>query len=178
MKCLAVVALIGFCAARADAGRPLALEDYYRVQTASSPAISPDGRWVVFVRTNIIEAENRRHTELWISPSDGSAPARRLTSAAFNASAPRWSRMESCSRFAPIANPKAPTATYGSFAWMAALTTATHSRFLASMACRFSAPITDGSLSPRKRHRRSRPAARSAFEKQLDQRFKGKYMTG
>lgn len=73
------------------AGRPLQLNDYYRIETASAPAISPDGRWVVFVRNSILEAENQRRTEIWISPSDGSAPATRLTSAAFNASAPRWS---------------------------------------------------------------------------------------
>src|SRR5580698_1171989 len=91
MKQLALVALLGFSAFRCDAGRPLALEDYYRIETASSPAISPDGRWVVFVRTSIIEAENRRHSELWISPTDGSAPARRLTSDTFDSSAPRWS---------------------------------------------------------------------------------------
>src|SRR5579863_4415250 len=91
MKCLAVLALLGLLTARSDAGRPLALEDYYRIETASAPEISPDGRWVVFVRGNIIEAENRRHSELWISPSDGSTPAKRLTSQALNASAPHWS---------------------------------------------------------------------------------------
>ncbi len=72
-------------------GRPLELEDYYRVETASAPALSPDGRWVVFVRTHIVEAENRRRTELWISPSDGSAPAVKLNGAALDASSPRWS---------------------------------------------------------------------------------------
>jgi dipeptidyl aminopeptidase/acylaminoacyl peptidase len=91
MKLLAVLLLLGSFAVRCAAGRPLELEDYYRIETASAPAISPDGRWVVFVRTNIIEAENRRHTELWICPSDGSTPAARLTSAASNASGPRWS---------------------------------------------------------------------------------------
>src|SRR5580658_10244961 len=87
----AVLLLLASFAVPSEAARPLQLEDYYRIETASSPAISPDGRWVVFVRTNIIEAENRRHHELWISPADGSAPARRLTSEAFNSSAPRWS---------------------------------------------------------------------------------------
>ena len=91
MRTLATLGLLVFFGIRAHAGRPLTLEDYYRVETASATAISPDGRWVVFVRTNIIEAENRRHTELWISPSDGSVPARRLTSSGFNASVPRWS---------------------------------------------------------------------------------------
>jgi dipeptidyl aminopeptidase/acylaminoacyl peptidase len=73
------------------AGRPVELADYYRIETAAAPAISPDGRWVVFVRNTTIEAENRRHSELWIAPADGSAAATRLTTPTFNASAPRWS---------------------------------------------------------------------------------------
>ena len=44
---------------RAEA-RPLALEDYYRLVTVQAPAMSPDGRWVAFIRTAIVEAENRR----------------------------------------------------------------------------------------------------------------------
>lgn len=70
---------------------------YYRAETAATTAISPDGRWVVFVRNTIIEAENQRHGELWIAPADGSAPAVRLTSPAFSASVPRW-RTEVVSR--------------------------------------------------------------------------------
>jgi dipeptidyl aminopeptidase/acylaminoacyl peptidase len=81
------VVVAGYC----QAGRPINLDDYYRVQSAASPAISPDGRWVVFVRSSIIEAENTHHTELWIAPADGSTAASRLTSPAFNASAPKWS---------------------------------------------------------------------------------------
>jgi dipeptidyl aminopeptidase/acylaminoacyl peptidase len=72
------------------ASRPIQLPDYYRIETAAAPAISPDGLWVVFVHSTIIEAENAHHTELWIAPSDGSAPATRLTTPAFNASAPKW----------------------------------------------------------------------------------------
>jgi dipeptidyl aminopeptidase/acylaminoacyl peptidase len=92
MKIFGVVLLLVVAAARSDAARPISLEDYYRIENAATPAISPDGRWVVFARTTIIEAENQRHSELWISSSDGSVPATRLTSAASNASNPRWSR--------------------------------------------------------------------------------------
>jgi len=56
-----------------------------------SPAMSPDGRWVAFIRTAIVEAENRRQNELWIAASDGSVAPRRLSDPALNASAPRWS---------------------------------------------------------------------------------------
>src|SRR5215216_3631458 len=70
--------------------RQLTLEDFYRIVTVQSPAMSPDGRWVAFIRTTIVEAENRRQGELWIVPADGSAPPRRISDPALNASAPRW----------------------------------------------------------------------------------------
>jgi len=87
----ATLLLVIFCAMRSDAARPLNLEDYYRIETASAPAISPDGRLVAFVRNTIVEAENQRHTEIWIAPSDGSGKAMRLTGGVLNASAPKWS---------------------------------------------------------------------------------------
>jgi len=92
MKFPATLLLLALCIGRSHAaGRPVELPDYYRVETAATTAISPDGRWVVFVRNTIVESENGHHSELWIAPSDASAPATRLTTPAFNASAPRWS---------------------------------------------------------------------------------------
>jgi dipeptidyl aminopeptidase/acylaminoacyl peptidase len=91
---LAVILFLAVCesslAARADA-RPLSLEDYYRFVTVQAPAMSPDGRWVAFIRTAIVEAENRRQGELWIAAADGSTPPRRLSDPAINAAGPRWS---------------------------------------------------------------------------------------
>jgi dipeptidyl aminopeptidase/acylaminoacyl peptidase len=46
--------------------RQLTLEDYYRVIGVQAPAMSPDGKWVAFVRSTIVEADNRRQGELWI----------------------------------------------------------------------------------------------------------------
>ena len=71
--------------------RQLTLEDYYRIVTVQAPMMSPDGRWVAFIRTAIVEADNRRHGELWIVPTDGSAAPRRISDPALNASGPRWS---------------------------------------------------------------------------------------
>ncbi len=41
-------------------GRALELKDYYRVESIGSPAISPGGKLVAFVRTYIVETDNRR----------------------------------------------------------------------------------------------------------------------
>ena len=102
--CTALVGLVSYLAAstaclaadaaaqdRASPKRPLGLADYYRIESATSPAISPDGTNVAFVRTRIVESENRRHSEIWLAPALGSAPAVRLTSPAFSSSAPRFS---------------------------------------------------------------------------------------
>ncbi len=78
-------------AADSSAARPLALADYYRIVTLQSPAMSPDGRSVAFIKTTIAEADNRRQNELWIAAADGSGSPRRLSDPAVNASAPRWS---------------------------------------------------------------------------------------
>ncbi len=67
------------------------LEDYYRIEGAESPAISPDGRQVAFVRSYVVEEENRRHSEIWLAPVDAATAAVRLTNPAFSSSAPRWS---------------------------------------------------------------------------------------
>ena len=69
------------------APRPVELADYYRVETAGGTAISPDGRSVAFVRTFIVEAENRRQSEILARRRPtAAAPPRRLTSPAFSAS--------------------------------------------------------------------------------------------
>jgi dipeptidyl aminopeptidase/acylaminoacyl peptidase len=92
MHRLAVFSVFCVLLAQSAPARSLQLDDYYRIESASATAISPDGRWVVYVRNSIIEAENQRHTEIWMSPSDGSTPPVRLSTPAFNASAPQWSR--------------------------------------------------------------------------------------
>jgi dipeptidyl aminopeptidase/acylaminoacyl peptidase len=74
-----------------SARRPVALDDYYMVEQVSSSAISPDGRWVAFVRTTIVEQENRRHSEIWLTATDGSQAPRRITQPGASASDPRWS---------------------------------------------------------------------------------------
>jgi dipeptidyl aminopeptidase/acylaminoacyl peptidase len=78
-------------AAPATQGRAFTPQDWYRLHTVSSPAMSPDGRHVAFTVTTAREGENDRHSEVWMVPTAGGDPVR-LTSPAFSSSNPRWSQ--------------------------------------------------------------------------------------
>src|SRR2546423_1698156 len=54
-------------------------EDVYLMKRIGSPAISPDGRWVVFSVTEPSYTEGDQISDLWLVPLDGSAEPRRLT---------------------------------------------------------------------------------------------------
>ena len=64
--------------------------DWYKVTNVSAPALAPDGGKVAFTVTTVREAENKRHSEVWVVPTAGGDPAR-YTSPAFESTAPRFS---------------------------------------------------------------------------------------
>jgi dipeptidyl aminopeptidase/acylaminoacyl peptidase len=59
--------------------RPLTPEDLWAMDRAADPAVSPDGSQVVFTVTHFSVEENKGDSDLWIVPTDGSRPPRRLT---------------------------------------------------------------------------------------------------
>ncbi|MBM3792294.1 MAG: hypothetical protein FJW35_18360, partial [Acidobacteria bacterium] len=71
-------------------GRPLAIEDYYRIQTISDPRISPDGAWVSFVLSTRIEEDNSTRSETYLVPTDASAGPRRVLHYGRDISDARW----------------------------------------------------------------------------------------
>jgi dipeptidyl aminopeptidase/acylaminoacyl peptidase len=75
----------------APRGRPLAIEDFYRIKTVGAPELSPDGRWVAFTITTRVEATNGETAEVWLVPSDASGAAARVSPEGSNASGVRWS---------------------------------------------------------------------------------------
>jgi dipeptidyl aminopeptidase/acylaminoacyl peptidase len=88
--CLALLALVAVNeSAVAQASRPLAIEDFYTIKTVASPALSPDGHWVSFTVSTRVEQTNDLHGDVWISPADGSTPAKKV-SGATSATNPRW----------------------------------------------------------------------------------------
>jgi len=64
--------------------------DFFRVQTASDPQISPDGKRIVYVRNSADISTDRRVSNLWIINFDGS-DHRPLTTGSYSDSSPRWS---------------------------------------------------------------------------------------
>ncbi|HEV8381487.1 MAG TPA: S9 family peptidase [Gemmatimonadales bacterium] len=66
-------------------------EDVFLMKRVSGPAISPDGRWIVFSVTEPSYTEGEQVSDLWLVPSDGSAPPRRLTNTKSGESGVDWS---------------------------------------------------------------------------------------
>jgi dipeptidyl aminopeptidase/acylaminoacyl peptidase len=89
--CLLVLFLVSApAAAQQTQGRAFTPADWYRLTTVSSPAMSPDGRLVAFTVTTALEAENKRHSEVWVVPTAGGEPMR-YTSPSTESSNPRFS---------------------------------------------------------------------------------------
>ena len=89
MLALAVASVPGR-AQQAPAPHAFQLADWYRLTTLSAPAMSPAGDRVAVTVTTVKEADNKRHTEVWVVPTAGGQP-RRFTSPSTESSAPRWS---------------------------------------------------------------------------------------
>ena len=75
----------------AAAKQPLSHEALFLMERVGSPAVSPDGKWVVFPVTEPAYDEKKETADLWIVSADGSAKPRRLTSNRAAESGPAWS---------------------------------------------------------------------------------------
>ncbi len=90
MRRISCLLLLAPAAAFAQGKRPFTPADWYKVSNVSTPVLSPDGGKVAFTVTTVREAENRRHTEVWVVSTTG-GEAQRYTSPSFESSAPRFS---------------------------------------------------------------------------------------
>jgi Periplasmic component of the Tol biopolymer transport system len=77
-------------AQQATPQRAFQLADWYKLTTLSAPAMSPAGDRVAVTVTTVREAENKRHSEVWVVPTAGGEP-QRFTSPGTESSAPHWS---------------------------------------------------------------------------------------
>jgi dipeptidyl aminopeptidase/acylaminoacyl peptidase len=71
--------------------RGITAEDYYSFEFVGDPRLSPDGRWVAYTLTTIDQRQNRRLSQIWLAPADGSRPPRQFTNSPQSSNSPRWS---------------------------------------------------------------------------------------
>jgi dipeptidyl aminopeptidase/acylaminoacyl peptidase len=76
----AILLLLPAAAAHAASGRrAMTPEDLWATERVGNPAVSPDGKWIVFPVTRYSVETNKGNSDLWLLPADGSAAARQLT---------------------------------------------------------------------------------------------------
>ncbi|MGH9657928.1 MAG: S9 family peptidase, partial [Bryobacteraceae bacterium] len=86
------IALALVCAGLAFAANsPITHETLWLMKRLGAPVVSPDGKWVVVPATEPAYDDKDQSSDLWLIPSDSSAPPRRLTATRSPESAPAWS---------------------------------------------------------------------------------------
>jgi len=83
--------IVASCAGPAlAAGRAMTVDDLLAVKGVSDPQVSPDGKLVVYVVSELDRATEKSNSDLYLIPSGGGEP-RRLTTATGSDNHPRWS---------------------------------------------------------------------------------------
>jgi dipeptidyl aminopeptidase/acylaminoacyl peptidase len=90
-RTLVAIALLLTAAAAVAAKQPLTHETMWLMKRVSSPAVSPDGKSVVFSVVEPAYDEKEQISDLWIVPADGSAKARKITFSKSAESGVTWS---------------------------------------------------------------------------------------
>lgn len=71
--------------------RPITHEDVWLFKRVGAPKVSPDGNWAVFSVTEPAYDKEEQVSDLWLVPTDGSRPPRRLTTTASSEGGVSWS---------------------------------------------------------------------------------------
>jgi len=90
--------LLALCALRLPAADPslITAADLLKIKQVESPALSPDGKWVIYVVRGMEPKSGAKddweyHTHLWLAATDGSGAPRQLTRGARSNTDPAWS---------------------------------------------------------------------------------------
>jgi dipeptidyl aminopeptidase/acylaminoacyl peptidase len=88
-KLLFLIVLVYLDVHAAEPRRKLTIDDYFSIHPLSSPQVSPDGKWIVYEKTEFDLKKNQSNKDLWMVSSIGGNPVR-LTSHPKSDSSPRW----------------------------------------------------------------------------------------
>ncbi len=76
----------------AQGKRAMLLDDMFAIDRVSDPQISPDGKQLLFVVTDVLKDENRTNSDVWIAPVNGGGTAARPFAVSPKGDRnPRWS---------------------------------------------------------------------------------------
>ena len=87
---LSLVAAVLQAGPAAQSAKVLDKNTFMDMESVGAPAISPDGRYIVFTRSWVDEMKDQSRSNLWIANSDGSR-VRELTRGSWRDSGPVWS---------------------------------------------------------------------------------------
>jgi len=85
------VAASGLCASAAAAKTPVTHEILWMMKRLGQPAVSPDGKWVVYSLVEPTYEDGKQVSDLWLVPAAGGAPPRRLTNTKAAEGGAAWS---------------------------------------------------------------------------------------
>jgi len=86
-----LVSIASTAIAQPPARHTITHEDLILMKRVGAPALSPDGRWIVFSVTEPSYVETDQVSDLWIAPTTGSEQPRRLTNTKGGESGVAWS---------------------------------------------------------------------------------------
>jgi len=78
MKSLLVFPAAILVASSAFAARPMSINDLLTAVRVGDPQLSPDGKFVAYVRTTTDPATLKRNADIWVVAADGSAAPKLL----------------------------------------------------------------------------------------------------
>src|SRR5512143_835702 len=87
----AALVAAGLAATTASAKTLLTHETLWMMKRVGAPAVSPDGKWVVFSITEPSYEPDKAVSDLWIVPAAGAAAPRRLTNTKAGEGGAVWS---------------------------------------------------------------------------------------
>ncbi|HEY8876818.1 MAG TPA: S9 family peptidase [Roseateles sp.] len=90
LKALILVLMMPAAAVAQTAPRPFDVAAANALQRLVDPEISPDGRWVVYGLRRADLDKDKFRTDLWLAPTAGAAPPRRLTFGGDISGKPHW----------------------------------------------------------------------------------------
>jgi len=95
MKCglalFPAILLLGISPCLAQQGkRPFTFEDMMKLERIGEPALSPDGKWVLFSAVDVDLEENTRKPHLWLAPAMAPGEAKRISSGVAGEDRGRW----------------------------------------------------------------------------------------